>query len=446
MKGKTTGRYSPGSVSTRLSRIAGMARVNPSRVLTTLAYNIDLVWLGEAYRLTRKDGASGIDRVTAEQYAEGLEDRLASLLDRFKSGSYFAPPVRRVEIPKGDGRTRPIGIPTFEDKVLQRAVTMVLEAVYEQEFLPCSHGFRPGRSAHTAIEQLWQGLMRMGGGWVLDLDVQSFFDSLSHAKLREILDLRIRDGVIRRVIGKWLKAGVMSEGIVTRSEKGTPQGGVISPILANVYLHEVVDRWFEETVKPRLRGRAFMVRYADDAVLVFERRDEAEKVWRALELRLQEYDLRLHPEKTHLVDFRGPRKRGPGDDGQGPGTFDMLGFTHAWGLSRKGNPVVRRRTSRKRLQRVARHLNEWCRRHRHDRIPQQHEHLTRYLRGHCAYFGITGNYYSLREVRNLTHRVWRRWLSRRSQNSHVSWARLKRILADLGPMRVAVVHSVVRRP
>lgn len=446
MKGKTTGRYGPGSVSTRLSRIAEMARVSPDRVLTTLAHNIDLAWLGEAYRLTRKDGASGIDGVTAKEYAGELETRLKSLLERFKSGSYFAPPVRRVEIPKGDGRKRPIGIPTFEDKVLQRAVAMALEAVYEQDFLPCSHGFRPGRSAHTAIEQLWKGLMKMGGGWVLDLDVQSFFDSLSHARMREILDLRIRDGVIRRVIGKWLKAGVMSEGVVTHSREGTPQGGVISPILANVYLHDALDRWFEEEVRPKLRGRAFMVRYADDAVLVFANREEAEQVWKALERRLEGYDLRLHLGKTHLVDFRRPQKRGPGAGGRGPGTFDMLGFTHAWGRSRKGNLVVRRKTSKKRVQRAARRLNVWCREHRHDPIRQQHRYLSHFLRGHCGYYGITGNSHSLRQVRDLLQRIWRRWLNRRSQNSYVSWERFKRIVAQFAPMRAVTVHSVLRRP
>ena len=286
-------------------------------VITTLAHHIDLAWMYEAYRQTRKSGAVGVDKVTAEEYAADLESNLKSLLDRFKSGTYFAPPVRRVEIPKGDGKqTRPIGVPTFEDKVLQRAVAMVLEAVYEQDFCDCSYGFRPGRSAHDAIETLWKGLMEMRGGWVIDLDISKFFDSLDHRKLREILDTRVRDGVIRKAIDKWLKAGVMTEGILERPASGTPQGGVISPILANIYLHEVLDSWFEKRVKPRLRGRAFMVRYADDAVLVFSDRKEAERVLKALEDRCLNYGLHLHPEKTRLVSFRRP-PRPPGEQGTG---------------------------------------------------------------------------------------------------------------------------------
>lgn len=234
-------------------------------VFTTLAHHIDLELLHEAYRKTRKDGAPGIDGQTATEYAADLEGNLRSLLDRFKSGTYRAPPVRRVYIPKADGKTqRPIGIPTFEDKVLQRAVTMVLEAVYEQDFLDCSYGFRPNRSAHQAIEALWRGLMDMGGGVVIEVDIKSYFDTIEHQHLRDFLDKRVRDGVLRRAIDKWLKAGVLEEGSVHRVEEGTPQGGVVSPLLANIYLHEVLDTWFAAVVVPRLRAKGFMIRYADD--------------------------------------------------------------------------------------------------------------------------------------------------------------------------------------
>lgn len=301
------------NVSTRLQRIAELAKAAPQMVLTTLAHHIDADWLREAYRRTRKDGATGVDEQTAAQYAQHLEENLRGLLERLKSGTYYAPPVRRVHIPKGDGRkTRPIGIPTFEDKVLQRAVAMVLEAVYEQDFLECSYGFRPGRSAHQALQALWDGLMRMGGGWVLEVDIQSFFDSVDHSHLRGFLDQRVRDGVLRRAIDKWLKAGVLEEGAVRHPDSGTPQGGVISPLLANVYLHEVLDKWFERDVRPRLHGEAVLVRYADDFVMAFSREDDARRIYEVLPKRFGKYGLTLHPEKTRLLNSAGRREAGGG--------------------------------------------------------------------------------------------------------------------------------------
>lgn len=263
-EGKMPGVSEPTSVSTKLERIAELARQTPKLVLHSLARHIDLEWMRQAYALTRKDGARGVDGVSAEEFAQNLDEKLADLRERFMSGAYRAPPVRRVHIPKGHGETRPIGVPTFEDKVLQRAVVMALEAVYEQDFLDCSYGFRRGRSAHQALEALWPGLMGIGGGWVVEIDIKSFFDTMQHDHLRSFLDQRMRDGVLRRAIDKWLKAGVLEDGWMHHSHSGTPQGGVISPLLANIYLHEVLDLWFEYTVKPRLKGRAFMIRYADD--------------------------------------------------------------------------------------------------------------------------------------------------------------------------------------
>jgi len=260
------GTLCPESVSTKLERIAQLAKQIRNATLTTLAYHIDIEWMREAYRRVRKDGAVGVDGQTADEYAANLEENLQSLLSRAKAGDpYRAPPVRRVYIPKADGKKqRPIGIPTFEDKVLQKAVAMVLDAVYEQEFLDCSHGFRPGRSAHDALKALRGDTMEMRGGWALEFDIEAYFDSVSHVHLREMLRRRVRDGVILRLVGKWLKAGVMEEGCVYHPEAGTPQGGVISPLLANVYLHYVLDLWFEQEVRPRMKGRACLVRYADD--------------------------------------------------------------------------------------------------------------------------------------------------------------------------------------
>ena len=231
------------NVLTKQQRIAENARIHPEVAFTSLAYHMDVEWLYEAYRRTRKDGAVGVDEQTAEQYEENLEQNLESLLERAKAGTYWAPPVRRAHIAKGtSGETRPIGIPTFEDKILQRAVQMLLEPLYEQDFLDCSHGYRPERSPHTALETLWEQTMRQGGGWVIDLDIRKFFDTLSHSLLRTILGQRMRDGVITRLIGKWLKAGVMENGAVSHAGQGTPQGGVLSPLLSNIYLHEVLDQ------------------------------------------------------------------------------------------------------------------------------------------------------------------------------------------------------------
>jgi RNA-directed DNA polymerase len=252
-------------VSTRQQRIAELAKQAPQMGFTSLNHHLDLMWLHEAFWRTRRDGAAGVDGQTAADYEADVRGNLQRLLDRAQSGTYRAPPVRRVHIPKGTGtETRPIGIPTFEDKVLQRSVVMVLEAIYEQDFLDCSYGFRPGRSAHQALEALWQNVMAIGGGWILDVDIRKFFDTLDHAHLRELLAQRVQDGVLQRLIGKWLNAGVLEDGEITFPEQGTPQGGVVSPLLANVYLHYVLDVWFERDVKPCLRGRAFLIRYADD--------------------------------------------------------------------------------------------------------------------------------------------------------------------------------------
>ncbi len=431
-----------GSISTRLARIAELARKHPERAFMSLHHVIDVEWLREAYRRTRKDAAVGVDGQSAEDYARDLEKNLESLLGRFRTGSYRAPPVRRVHIPKGDGRTRPIGVPTFEDKILQRAVAMVLEAIYEQDFHPGSYGFRPRRSAHDALQALWDGVMSIGGGWVYEVDIQSFFDTLDHGALRRFLDERVTDGVIRRAIDKWLKAGVLENGAVSHPDEGTPQGGVISPILANVYLHEVLDEWFETDVKPRLQGRSLLVRYADDFVIVFEQEADARRVMDVLPKRFGKYGLTLHPMKTRLVKFTRPRRDG-GGDGDEPGSFELLGFNHHWGLSRKGNWVVQRTTMRSRFTRALGRVRDWCRINRHLPIAAQCTALGHKLRGHFGYYGITGNSEALSRFAYEVRRVWQKWLSRRSQRAQMSWERMRLLLTryPLPPPRV--VHSVL---
>ena len=449
LEGKTMGTPSPKTVSTRLQRIAELAKGAPDMAFTSLSHHIDVEWLREAYRRTRKDGATGIDGQTAAAYAADLDANLQSLLDRLKSGTYKAPPVRRVHIPKGDGKkTRPIGIPTFEDKVLQRAVAMVLEAVYEQDFLDCSYGFRPRRSAHQALQSLWEGLAGMGGRWVLDVDVSNFFDALDFQHLRGFLDQRVRDGVLRRAIDKWLKAGVLEDGQWHRPETGSPQGGVVSPVLSNIYLHEVLDRWFEEEVRPRLGGRSFLIRYADDFVIVFSTERDARRVMAVLPKRFGRFGLTLHPDKTRLVPFERPRQQG-GSRGQheqsgNPGSFDLLGFTHFWGRSRRGRWVVRRRTARGRFGRAVKRVAEWCRRNRHLPFAEQHRALSRKLQGHCGYYGITGNSRALYRFRLEVVKAWRKWLSRRSNRARITWDRFNAVLARKPLPAARVVHSIYR--
>jgi len=434
------------TVSTKLQQIAKLAREMPGVAMTTLAHHIDLEWLKEAWRRTRKDGAAGVDGQTARDYEANLEENLRSLLDRAKSGTYKAPPVRRVQIPKGKGKSRPIGIPTVEDKILQRAVAMVLGAVYEQDFLDCSWGFRPGRSAHRALESLWKGTMRMGGGWILEIDIQSFFDTMDRGLLREILHRRVQDGVLLRLIGKWLKAGVLEQGRLIHPEAGTPQGGVISPLLANLYLHEVLDTWFEAEVRPRLKGPVYLNRYADDVVLVFREEEDARRVLAVLPKRFGRYGLTLHPEKTRLVEFHRPKcRRPPRDDDDGPGSFDYLGFTHFWARSRKGNWVVKHRTAKDRFSRAVRAVSEWCRRNRHLPVREQHQRLSVRLRGHFAYYGITGNSRALVRFLWAVRRVWRKWLDRRSQRARMTWDRFTLLLQRYPLPPPIAVHSRLRR-
>lgn len=441
--GETSGSQ---TVSTKLQRIAELAKKAPEMAFTTLAHHIDIDWLREAYNRTRKDGARGVDGQSAIEYAADLEDNLRSLLERAKSGTYRAPPVKRVHIPKGDGKqTRPIGIPTFEDKVLQRAVAMLLEAVYEQEFYDFSYGFRLRRSAHQALDAVSKGMWEMAGGWVLEVDIRKFFDTLDHEHLRKILRHRVRDGVLLRLIGKWLNAGVLEGLVLSHPEAGTPQGGVISPLLANIYLHAVIDGWFVRDVCPRLKGRAQLVRYADDFVFVFEREDDARRVFKALPKRLERFGLTLHPSKTRLLDFRRPDRKREDDDGPGPRSFDLLGFTHYWGLSRNQKWVLKKKTAKDRLSRALRRIREWCRLHRHDPVKVQHRSLVRKLQGHYAYYGVSHNYRSLDLFLHEVERAWRKWLSRRSSAARrkCTWDWMKRLLERLALPRPRIVHKYV---
>jgi group II intron reverse transcriptase/maturase len=324
---------------------------------------------------------------------------------------------------------------------------MVLEAVYEQDFLNCSYGFRPKRSPHQAIDAFWHDTMRMKGGWLIKIDIKSYFDTISHAKLRAILDQRVRDGVIRRTIDKWLKAGVLENGCVTHSDTGVPQGSGVSPILSNLFLHEVLDTWFEREVKPRLRGDAALCRFADDAVIICARENDAQRVMAVLPKRFEKYGLTLHPDKTRLIRFTRPpygKRRRRGEDETWPGSVDLLGFTLYWGRSRRGFWLVRLKTASDRLSRALKRINAWCREKRHAKIGWQHQKLVLKLRGHYGYYGKTTNSRSLRQFREGVIKIWWKWLDRRSQRSKLRWENFRQLLKQYPLPQAKIVHSTFK--
>jgi group II intron reverse transcriptase/maturase len=376
--------------------------------------------LKAAYRRTRKDGAAGIDGVTGAAYEADLEKNITDLYDRLRTQRYRAPAVRRAYIPKEDGSKRPLGIPTFEDKIVQRATLMVMEQLYEQDFYDCSYGFRPGKSAHQALEAVKEQCRQKNIQYILDVDVKGFFDSVDHEILQSLVARRIKDAGIRRLIGKWLNAGIQEQGITKHPGVGTPQGGVISPLLANIYLHHVLDEWFIEEVMPRLKGRSFLVRYADDFVIGFEEKEDAQRVMAVIGKRFERYKLKLHPTKTRLVLFqRPPWKAGERDHESG--TFTFLGFTHSWTKSPRTNGwYIRRRIASKRFGRSLRNVKQWLKVNRHKRIAIQHTRITKHLRGFYNYYGLPDNLRPMHSYRRLVERAWYYWLNRRG-GRHITW-------------------------
>jgi group II intron reverse transcriptase/maturase len=409
---------------------------------TSLNHYLDYEWLQYAYELTRKDGAVGVDGQTAADYAEHLAENLTSLLARLKSGRYQAPPVRRVYIPKAGSHTekRPLGIPAFEDKVAQRAIVLLLEPIYEQDFTEFSFGFRPGKSPHQALRYLRNHIMEYGR-WIHDVDVSRYFDTIDHAILRKLLARRVTDGVIRRLIDKWLKAGVLEEGQLHRSTTGTPQGGVASPLLANLYLHYALDEWFLQSVRPRMQKRCTLVRFCDDFVLVFEDFLDSQRVYRVLEKRLAKFGLRLHPTKTRLVDFRFKRPAEGKHKAAQATTFTFLGFLHVWGQSRRGKWVVYQRTAKERYARTLRSIAHYCKTHRHHSLAEQRDRLSQMLRGHYAYFGITGNRKRLYWLAHKVRGIWRTWLSRRTRAGQLTWEAFERLLERYPLPRPRIAHQ-----
>lgn len=414
------------NMSPGLLKVAERAKRDPQEQFFSLAHLIDESALERAFSQIRKDAAVGVDGITKEQYGQELSSNLRALHERMKAMTYRHQPIRRAYIPKGEGKTRPIGISSMEDKIVQEALREIIEAVYEPVFLDISYGFRPGRSAHDALRALNGPLVRGEVRFVLEADIQSFFDSIDRKMLMEMLQERIADGSLLRLIGKCLHVGVLEGTEISEPEMGTVQGSVLSPILGNVYLHHVLDTWYERAVKPRMRGRTTLVRYADDFVIGFEREDDAKRVMGVLGRRFERFGLKLHPEKTRLLPFHRPNTRP--DDGVKMATFDFLGFTLYWRRTRAGRWMPAFKTRKARLRRAVKAADEWCRRHRHKSVKEQHATLKRKLEGHYNYFGVNGNWRSLAMLTHKVRQSWRAWLSRRSQRGHLSWERFQGIL------------------
>jgi len=428
-------------MSTTIDRIAELAKEDPKRQFFSIAHLITVEKLHEAFRSLRKDASAGIDGVTYEQYEANVEENIRQLHQRLKEGKYRAQPLRRVYIPKEDGKQRPISIPALEDKIAQKAVVNLLNAIYEQDFLNCSYGFRPGRGQQQALDEVGRVICARPTGWVLEIDIRSYFDSIVRSALVEMIGKRVNDGSVLRLIQKWIKVGVIEDGRLLVSETGTGQGQPISPLLANIFLHYILDVWFEEVVKPRLKGEAYEIRFADDAILCFQHKEDAEKVFSVLPKRFEKYGLTLHPEKTRLIEFGRNAARNARTQGKKPETFNFLGFTHICARSRGGKFTVHVKTIAKRLRRGLKAIADWCQQHRHDPVAEQQKTLNAKLRGHYQYYGRPTNYCSLWQFYRRVRRIWREWLSRRTRGRTLTWDRFAEILRQYPLLRPRITHA-----
>lgn len=450
-EGNTDGSTRPGrsagpDVPNGLDRVRQAARKDKDARFTALLHHVDLDRLRAAYGALNPKAASGVDGVTWKTYGQDLEGNLRDLLQRVHSGAYRASPSRRAYIPKADGRQRPLGIATLEDKILQRAVVEVLNAVYEVDFLGFSYGFRPGRSPHDALDALAAGIYRRKVNWVLDADIRDFFSTLDRVWLRKFVEHRIADPRILRLIHKWLNAGILEDGNRSETVEGAPQGASVSPLLANVYLHYVLDLWVQQWRRRSARGDVVIVRYCDDFIIGFERLGDAKRFLSDLRQRLAKFNLELHPDKTRLIEFgrfaatsRATRRLGK------PETFDFLGFTHICGKGRSGSFWLRRITIAKRLRAKLKQVKDQLMRRRHLPIPQQGRWLASVVRGHLAYYAVPGNARAINAVRMQIGRLWLRALRRRSQRHRLNWQRMNRLIARwLPPVRIMHPYPEVR--
>jgi len=428
---------------TDIDRIAELAKEDPKRQFYSIAHLITVEKLYEAFRNLRRKASAGIDGVTYAEYETNAEENVRQLHRRLVAGKYQVQPLRRVFIPKENGKPRPISIPSLEDKIVQKVVVDLMNAIYEEDFLDCSYGFRPGRSQHQALDEVRRVICARPTGWILELDIQSYFDKIVRGSLIEMVEKRVSDGSVLRLIQKWIKVGVIEDGKLLVSETGTGQGQPISPLLANIYLHHALDVWFEDVVKPRLKGEAYEIRFADDAILCFQHREDAEKVMRVLPKRFEKYGLTLHPEKTRLIEFGRHAARNAKKQGKQPESFDFLGFKHLCARSRKGGFTVHVRTLAKRLRRGLKAIADWCKQHRRTPVNQQQEALNAKLRGHYQYYGRPTNYYSIRQFYRRVCRIWREWLGRRTRGRPLRWDRYNAILRQHPLLLPRITHAWV---
>ena len=422
-------------MSTEEMQIALRARKHKGEALTNLHQFIDEGVLQRSYQNLNKRSSAGVDGHSWHSYGQVQAGRLPSLLSAFKGGSYKAPPVRRTYIPKGRDGQRPLGIPTIEDKILQESVLRTLTPIYEEDFKKFSFGFRKGYSAHQAIEYMFKEVSFGEKYYVIDADIKDYFGSIIHSQLRDFLDRRVKDGVIRRMIDKWLKAGILEDDQLRYPTEGTPQGGLISPLLGNIYLHYVLDEWFSEQIQPLLKGGSFIVRYADDFILGFTDGEDAQRVMDVLPKRFGKYGLELHPEKTRLIKL--------GDNAKGaPRGFDFLGFTHFLSKSRKGKWVLKRKTSRKKFTLALNNMRMWISRNRHKPLKVLIAAINAKLRGHYIYYGVTFNSRMLQKYHFEVSRILHKWINRRGGKSVWNWQRFNNLINQWQPLlRPKIYHS-----
>ena len=429
-------------VRTKLLRITEISKNNPKEKFTSVYHLINEDMLMMCHKELDGNKATGIDKVTKKEYAENLENNIKELVNRLKNKAYIPAPAKRVNIPKANGKTRPLGIAIYEDKIVQLALKKIIEAIYEPKFLECMNGFRPSKGCHTAIKQLSDNIERRKVGYIVDADIKGFFNNVDHNWLMKCLEQHIQDPNILKLVKRFLKAGVIENGIYSKTEVGTPQGSILSPVLANIYMHYVLALWFEKKVKPNVRGEAHITIYADDYVCGFQYRDVAELFFnKLLPERLAKFNLQLEPSKTRLIEFgRFAEER---RKGKRPETFDFLGFTFYCGKNRNGKFNVKKKTSRKKYISKIKEYNEWCKNNRHLKVKDLINKTNIKLQGHYRYFGIEDNYRMIKAYKEEVRKIIFKWLNRRSQRKSCSWEKFK-CLERIYPLVRPRIYATIR--